>query len=115
MKDSAVSSRRPRSSPAERAQWVERFAQSGLSVNEFALQEGLKFSTLQRWLYEHRAKQASPTTATEQSPAPSGFHELRLPSLSRRWAAEVLRADGSLIRLAHDAPVQWLQLLLASC
>lgn len=113
--DSAVSNvanprvRRGRSTPAERAQWRERFARSGLSRREFAAQNHLGLQTLYRWLSE------------KPGPAPRkfkpAFTELQLPMAAGapRWAAEVLRANGSLVRLAHDVPQTLLERLLETC
>lgn len=104
MKNSSVSSRRARSNPAERAQWVQRFCHSGLSQREFVTRHGLRLATLQRWL-----KLNPPATP------PPAFAELKLPALPPRGAAEVVRADGTVLRLAHDAPAAWRQHLLPTC
>jgi hypothetical protein len=101
MKHSMVCSRRPRSNAAERAQWVQQFSRSGLSQREFAARHRLRLSTLQRWVKQN-----------VQRPAPPAFTELKFPPLSPRWAAEVVRPDGSVLRLAHDAPATLLQHLL---
>jgi len=101
--------RRARSTPGERAQWRERFAQSGVSRREFAAQNNLRLQTLHRWLNEE------PDPVSRQlKPA---FTELSLPTVvaAPRWAAEVLRANGSLVRLAHDVPAGLLERLLAAC
>ena len=97
-------SRRPRSNPAERAQWVERFVQSGLTVREFAVRHGFKFSTLQRWIYQNPQPAIAPA-----------FTEVKMSPPKSRWAVEMVRADGSIVRLAHDAPMAWLQQLAQSC
>ena len=96
--------RRPRSSPAQRAQWVRRLDHSGLSARQFAQQHRLKLSTLQRWVREHRAA----------APAPA-FAEVRLPELASGWAAELIRPDGARLRLAAHAPAPWFDALLRSC
>lgn len=104
MNDSSNRSRRPRSHATERARWAQRFSQSGLSQREFASRHGLRLSTLQRWLKLNR-----------EVVAPPAFAELKLPGLLPRWAAEVVRADGSVVRLAHDAPTVLLNHLLPPC
>jgi hypothetical protein len=104
MKHSSVSSRRARSNPAQRAEWAQRFFQSGVSPREFATRHGLRLATLQRWL-----KLNPPATP------PPAFAELKWPALPPRWAAEVVRADGTVLRLAHDAPAAWLQHLWPTC
>jgi len=92
------------SSPAERTQWTHRFYQSGLSRPEFAAQHRLQLSTLQRWLRQN------PVAGT----APS-FAEIKLPKVTSRWAMEVIRSDGTVVRVSHDAPPALLQNLLAAC
>jgi hypothetical protein len=104
MKYSSVSARRPRSSAAERAQWARRFHQSGLTQRDFASQEGLRLSTLQRWV--RQAPLAS---------APPAFAELKFPAPSPRWVGEVVRPDGTVVRLASDAPPTWLASCLPPC
>lgn len=106
MNDASVRSRRPRSSASERAQWAQRFLQSGLSQREFALQQGLRLCTLQRWVAQHPA------------PAPS-FAEVKLPALAGPargdWAAELVRPDGSTLRLAHAVSAGLVRQLLRAC
>jgi len=104
VKDSSDLTRRPHTKPAERARWAQRFFQSGLSPREFATRHRLRLSTLQRWVRQHPA-----------ATAPPAFAEVRLPAFAPRWAAEVVRADGTVGRLAHDAPAAWLQHLWPSC
>ena len=104
VKDSSDLTRRPHTKPAERAQWAQQFFQSGLSQREFAAQHRLRLSTLQRWLRQHPAPTAPPV-----------FAEVTLPVRAARWAAEVVRVDGTVWRLAHDAPATWLQHLWPAC
>lgn len=92
------------SSVSERTQWAQRFYQSGLTQAEFAARHGLVLSTLQRWLRQNPA----------QGPSPH-FTEIKLPAVSRGWAAEIVHADGTLVRLAHDIPAHLLQELLSRC
>lgn len=104
MNGSSVSARRrPRSSAAERAQWAQRYFQSGLTQREFALQHGLRLSTLQRWVVQQAGCTSTPA-----------FAELKLPALpgAGSWAAEVVRADGATLRLAHDVTPALLRQLL---
>jgi transposase-like protein len=100
-KSMVLARRRRRFSKAEQIRWVEEYWQSGLSQRDFALKHNLGFSSVQRWVSRHPL------------PAPSGhpgmksvFTELQLPTMgpSARWAAEVVRRDGVMVRLAHDAP-----------
>mgnify|MGYP001329986659 FL=1 len=101
----SASMRRRRSTAAERAQWVRRLNQSGLSARQFAQLHRLKLSTLQRWVREHPAA----------APAPA-FAEVLLPDRAGGgWAAELLRPDGARLRLAAHAPAPWFDALLRSC
>jgi transposase-like protein len=101
----SVSTRRARSSASERAQWAQRFFQSGLSQRDFALQHGLKLSTLQRWVaQQHPAAPSAPA-----------FVEVKLPPAASHWAAELVRADGSVLRLAAHVPTAWFESLLWPC
>jgi transposase-like protein len=96
--------RRPRSTAAERAQWVQRYFQSGLGSREFAAQHGLKYSTLQRWV--------------AQAPAMApGFAEVKLPPLPSvvGWTAEVVRPGGATLRLSNAVSPVLLEQLLRAC
>jgi hypothetical protein len=108
MNDSSGGPRRPRSNSAQRAQWARRFFESGISPHDFARQHGLGLSTLQRWLKEN-----------PDTPVPLGFAQVTLPSAPqpghRDWAAEVVRADGSVLRLAHGVAPALLRQLLRAC
>ena len=103
MKHALLGSRRPYSKPEERRRWARQFYRSGLSQRDFAARHGIGLSTLQRWI-----KQAS-----GGDPAP-GFAEIKLPELSARWAAELVRRDGTVLRL-RDVPTELLAQLLPSC
>lgn len=89
---------------SERAAWARRYYQSGVSQLEFVRRHGLVLSTLRRWLRQNPAS----------APAPV-FTEVKLPGMASRWAAEVVRADGAVVRLAHDVPVDLLQEILPRC
>ena len=92
------------SSPAERAQWTHRFYQSGLSRPEFAARHRLRLSTLQRWLRQNSVPSSAPS-----------FAEIKLPQVTSRWALEVIRSDGTVVRVAHDASPALVQNLLGAC
>ena len=47
----------------------------------------------------------------EADPA-TGFAEIKLPEVSPRWVAEVIRQDGTVLRLAHDVSAHLLVQLL---
>ena len=69
------------------ARWSWRFSQSGLTQREFARCHGLRLSTLQRWV---RRNPVIP-------PVPA-FTEFKFPALSPRWAAGLVRADGTILQ-----------------
>lgn len=100
---------RGRSTPGERAQWRERFAQAGLSRREFAAQNNLRLQTLHGWLSEK--------TGAAPRRRKTSFTELQLPAVAAmpRWAAEVVRPDGWTLRLAAEVPPTLLQTLLRAC
>jgi len=109
MKDSfAALRRRPRSTPEERAKWVRRYERSGLSQREFAERHGLGVFTLRRWIAQ-AAHHASPTRNGKPV-----WQELTLGGLAgaNRWAAEVVRPDGLVVRVAYDTPRVLLEELL---
>ena len=104
MQQSFRLTRRPRSDASERTRWSQRYRQSGLSQRDFARQHSLGLSTLQRWLRQNPAPDAPPL-----------FAELKWPAASARWAAEVVRADGLVVRLAAEVPRALLEQLLPPC
>lgn len=109
---SSISRPRRRFSLKEKADYLERFLQSGLSVAEFCRQTHLAPSCLQRWL-----KLLEPPGAPEQSGSPESppvFQELALPKLSAHpsWSVELCRANGTALRLAQPLTPQLLEQLL---
>jgi hypothetical protein len=109
MKDSYGSERRrPRSTPEQRADWVRRYERSGLSQREFAERHHLGLFNLRRWI----AQNAVPARAGKDARAV--WQEVKLDALpgARRWAAEVVRPDGLVVRVAQDTPVALLEELL---
>jgi hypothetical protein len=140
-------SRRPRSTAAERALWKQRFLQSGLLLREFAAQQGMKLSTAQRWAASSpdisteisggvpiRSRPNSPPAAPLfaevhwplpasasrhfSSPASASTSSSAMSS-APAWADELVRPDGSSLRLArHVSPPmlkQLFKLLLRAC
>lgn len=94
-----MNSHRPRTTAAERAAWVQRFAGSGLTQRAFAQQHQLGLSTLQKWLTQARCCPGA---------APLLWQELPVPMAGGacRWAAELVRPDGLTLRLAPDSPAE---------
>ena len=90
---------------------MRQYLRSGLSQRAFADQHQLGLSSLRKWIAQH-AGQAG--TTVEVAP---GWHEVTLPAAAgpRRWAAELVRPDGLLLRLASEASPAWVGALLRSC
>lgn len=107
--------RRKRLSRQQREQWVAQFLQSDLSQREFALAHGLGVSTLQRWVAQSRGKAWAGELTVSSPKADPVFVEIKGPPVSPRWAAEIVRSNGSILRLAHDVPPTLLPSLLAIC
>ncbi len=100
--------RHPNATAEEKAATVKRFLQSELTHREFCRQHGLGTTTLQNWLRQVRGQ--TPRTNTD-------FVEVTLsaPGLSSRWAAEVYRSNGTIVRLAHDIAPELLSQVLRTC
>jgi hypothetical protein len=98
--------------PAQRAEWVRRFVESGQSVAQFCDEQGLVPVTLHRWLA--KSGQAKSVIAAEPVPA---FTEIKLsPSqASLQWVAELSRPNGVVLRVARDLPTELLEQLLRVC
>jgi hypothetical protein len=108
--------RRPRAKAQEKAEWARRFFESGLSQREFGEREGLALSTLQRWVAENPIASSLVVGPAPCDPALS-FAELKLGSLngSPKWAAELCRPNGSILRLTPDLSAVLLEQLLRVC
>lgn len=99
--------RRPNTTPGQRARWVRRLRESGLSQQAFARQHGLCLSTLGVWI-----KQTEQAVKTASQPVPLG--EVSLPALLSPWAAEVARRDGTIVRMTAQLAREWLPKVLDS-
>ena len=109
MNDSYASERRrPRSTPEQRANWVRRYERSGLSQRAFAERHHLGLFSLRKWIVQNAVPVRGDTDAR------AVWQELKLDALPgvTRWAAEVVRPDGLVVRVAHDTPVALLEELL---
>lgn len=108
MESRARERRRAWSTPAERAEWVRRYEQAGLSQRTFAREHDLGLTTLQRWLAQARKQTLNPAS----SPAATAelWREVSFPLAPTTpvWAVEIARADG--LRVSVNTPVdaQWL-------
>ena len=109
MKDSfSLLRRRPHSTPEQRAKWVRRYERSDLSQREFAERHRLGLSTLRKWITQDGSQSLS-----DRNGKPV-WQELKLEGVpgATRWAAEVMRPDGLVVRVAHDTPSALLEELL---
>jgi hypothetical protein len=79
-----------------------------LSQREFAERHRLGLSTLRKWI----AQNGNQAFAGRNGKAV--WQELKLGALpgATRWAAEVMRPDGLVVRVAHDVPTGLLEELL---
>ncbi len=100
------SRRRSRSTAQERADWVRRYEQSGLTQREFSHRHRLGLSTLQRWIARTRVESG-------RSVGPM-WQELKMPTAvgGPRWVVELVRPDGLTVRLTPEAPVELVSELL---
>lgn len=98
--------------PEQRAQWVERFCESGLSLRQFSAQHGLGYMSLWRWVRAQRHE-----TSEQADPAAPAFTEIKLaPPVERTdWVAELSLPSGKVLRLAKDVPACLLEQLLRLC
>lgn len=98
----------------QKAEHVERYLQSGLSMAEFCQQSRLPASCLQSWLDLVEPYDPSEPAAPENPPL---FQEVMLanPPITAQWTVELSRANGSVLRLAQPLSPQLLEQLLRVC
>src|SRR5690349_14111328 len=98
----------------QKADYLERFLQSGLSQAEFCRQTHLAPTCLQRWL---KLIEPSRPQDVSTSQSPPLFQELALPKplANASWSVELSRANGTVLRLAQPLTPQLLEQLLRVC
>jgi len=101
-------------SAAEKAEWVKKYRQSGLSQREFSKQAGIEYMSLYRWARKERER-SKPAQQSVQSTV--GFAELQLPASTQRsdWAVELALTNGTVLRLTKDTPPTLVDQLLRIC
>lgn len=134
--NSSTKQRRPRFTGEERESWISSFRSSGLPQARFAEQNGLKLTTLQKWLYG-RGSQPTPkrkppipaqgdrshqidrtAVAIHRKPrrTPNAtFREIMLPALGPAragWAVEVTWPSGVRVRFGAGAEASWIGAVL---
>jgi transposase-like protein len=101
-------------SASQKAEWVEKYLQSGLSLRQFGKQTGLRYMSLYR-----RVKKQRGITESRQKHAPQAidFAELNLPVSTRRsdWAVELSLPNGTVLRMSKDTPSALVEQLLRVC
>src|SRR5436305_8405947 len=99
-------------SAEEKAQWVKRFEESGLSIRKFSDEHKIPRMSLWHWIQQSRleAAPAAESTRTE-------FAELKLPPTLARadWAVELTLPNGTVLRLSKDVPGNMVDQLLRLC
>jgi transposase-like protein len=101
---------------AQKAEWVEKYLKSGLSLRRFSGQSGLGYMSLYRWV-----KKQERTTESRQSHSDQAidFAELNLPltpSTPRSdWAVELTLRNGTVLRMSKDTPPTLVDQLLRVC
>jgi transposase-like protein len=99
---------RPPASAAEKAEWIKRFHESGLSLRQFSTQHSVSLMSICRWVNQAKEPQAHPGAIE--------FEEVKLPSpINKKWAAELTLANGTVLRLSREVPAAMLEQLLRVC
>ena len=102
------------SSASQKAEWVEKYLKSGLSLRQFSNQSGLGYMSLYRWV-----KKQGGITESRQKRAPEAidFAELKLPASTPRcdWAVELTLPNGTVLRMSKDTPPALVDQLLRVC
>jgi hypothetical protein len=97
--------------PAEKAEWVRRFKESGFSLRKFSEQYGLRRSSLWQWT----SKYSSADVKSANAPA---FVEVQLrpaPVCEPAWSVELTFANGNILRMCGEVPAGTLQQVLSVC
>jgi transposase-like protein len=99
---------------SQKAEWVEKYLESGLGLREFSRQHGVGYRSLYRWLRKQRGGSKPPR---KQAPEAIDFAELKLPRSAQRsaWAVELSLPNGTVLRLSKDTPPTLVDQLLRLC
>jgi transposase-like protein len=101
-------------SASQKAEWVEKYLKSGLSLRQFSKQSGLGYRSLHRWVKKQRGAAAS---GQKHAPEAINFAELQLPVSAPRsdWAVELTLPNGTVLRMSKDTPPSLVDQLLRVC
>jgi hypothetical protein len=104
----------PEVTAAEKAEWVRRFGESGLSLRKFSAQYGLRWTSLWKWSTRY------PVGGLGEAQTAEGvdFVEVSLPaplSPHSGWAAELSFPNGNVLRLNGELASAVLKQLMGLC
>ncbi|RUO88049.1 IS66 family insertion sequence hypothetical protein [Corallococcus sp. AB018] len=91
----------------EKPEWVrvaEAFGASGQTQREFALEQGVRLSTLQSWVYRSRRAEAARAEPVRLLPV----------QVATESVLEVVAASGARVRFAVGTDVAYVALLVAA-
>lgn len=93
----------------EIAGWITRYRDSGLRLDAFAKQHGLRRSRLHYWVYDKRYAHLG-----QPSAAPPVFQELKLATglALSNWAVEISLPAGPVVRFSAAAPPAWMSAVI---
>jgi transposase-like protein len=99
-------------SPEEISEVVSRYRSGGVSLAEFARQEGIPRGRLHYWIYQKPAGASGRRPAKRtQAVASPAFQEVKLsrrPEWNCSWAAEVGLPEGIEVRFSARASAEWI-------
>lgn len=102
-------SRREEFSSGEICKVVARYRRSGLSVLQFAQEQGIPPGRLHYWIYQKgRTRRSKRLGAWASKPV---FHELKVASMLPgidSWGAEVSLPGGVAVRFSQKAAAEWI-------
>src|SRR5205809_292404 len=105
---------RQRFSAQQRSELLDQFESCGLSVADFATQQGIGTSTLFSWMRQRRRRPARAWNKSKLRPSP--FQEISIQSTLAapgHWAGEVQLHDGTHLRWNAQTTPALLHELLA--
>ena len=110
----AAPPRLPTFSVSQKAEWVEKYLKSGLSLRQFSKQCGVGHRSLHRWVKKQR-EILEPQR--KHSGEAMDFAELKLPIATQcsDWAVELSLPNGTILRLSKDTPPALVDQLLRVC
>jgi transposase-like protein len=102
----------PISSNKDMAAVVAGYRESGLSLKEFAREQGIPAGRLHYWVYQNNQERKPKSVAKEpRADRTAVFQEVKLEpgsALLQSWAAEVSVAGGLNVRFSGTARPDWI-------